>query len=49
METDFEKLRDEFMDFLELQMSAAQEVSEMLANLKTFNYSKHSRNKSKRR
>ena len=49
METEFEKLRDEFMDFLELQMSGAQEVSEMLANLKSFNFSAQRRNKPKRR
>jgi predicted aminopeptidase len=38
LETEFEKLRDEFMDFLELQMSDAKEVAEMLAGLKTFNF-----------
>jgi len=49
LETEFEKLRDEFMDFLELQMSDAREVAEMLAGLKTFNFSGQQRNNPKRR
>lgn len=47
--TEFEKLRDEFMDFLELQMSAAKEVTEMLAKLRTFDFSAQQRNNPKRR
>lgn len=49
LEIEFEKLRDEFMDFLELQMSSAKEVAEMLANLKTFNFSAQQRNNPKKR
>lgn len=49
LETEFEKLRDEFMDFLEIQMSDAKEVAEMLAGLKTFNFSGQQRNNPKRR
>lgn len=46
---EFEKLRDEFMDFLELQMTGGKEVAEMLAGLKTFNFSGQQRNNPKRR
>jgi len=49
LENEFEKLRDEFMDFLELQMSSAKEVAEMLAGLRTFNFSAQQRNNPKRR
>lgn len=49
LESEFEKLRDEFMDFLELQMSGAKEVAEMLAGLRTFNFSAQQRNNPKRR
>ena len=49
LEGEFEKLRDEFMDFLELQMSNAKEVAEMLANLRTFNFSMQQKNSPKRR
>ncbi len=49
LESEFEKLRDEFMDFLELQMSGAKEVAEMLASLRTFNFSAQQRNNPKRR
>lgn len=46
---EFEKLRDEFMDFLELQMTGGKEVAEMLAGLKAFNFSGQQRNNPKRR
>lgn len=36
LQKEFEKLRDEFMDFLEIQMSKAKEVAEGINNLKTF-------------
>jgi hypothetical protein len=49
LESEFEKLRDEFIDFLELQMSSAKEVAEMLASLRTFNFSAQQRNNPKRR
>ncbi len=49
LESEFEKLRDEFMDFLELQMSSAKEVAEILASLRTFNFSAQQRNNPKRR
>lgn len=49
LESEFEKLRDEFMDFLELQMSSAKEVAEMLGSLRTFNFSAQQRNNPKRR
>lgn len=49
LENEFEKLRDEFMDFLELQISAAKEVAEMLASLRTFNFSAQQRYNPKRR
>ena len=49
LESEFEKLRDEFMDFLELQMSSAKEVAEMLAGLRTFDFSAQQRNNPKRR
>lgn len=47
IEKEFEKVRDEFMDFLELQMSDAKEVTEILAGLKTFNFSGKQRNNPK--
>ncbi len=49
LESEFEKLKDEFMDFFELQMSSAKEVAEMLASLRTFNFSAQQRNNPKRR
>jgi len=49
LQNEFEKLRDEFMDFLELQMSSAKEVADMLSGLKTFNFSSQQRNPNKRR
>lgn len=47
--TEFEKLRDEFIDFLELQMTVGREVAEMLTGLKTSNSSRQQRNNLKRR
>jgi hypothetical protein len=49
LQSEFEKLRDEFMDFLELQMSSAKEVTEMLSSLRTFNFSVQQKNNPKRR
>lgn len=37
LQREFEELRDEFIDFLELQMGKAKEVSESINNLRTFN------------
>ncbi|MBK8699836.1 MAG: hypothetical protein IPN29_09975 [Saprospiraceae bacterium] len=47
--SEFENLRDEFMDFLEIQMTGAKEVVEMIAGLRTFNFSAQQRNNPKRR
>ncbi len=49
LEREFENLRDEFMDFLEIQMTGAKEVVEMIAGLRTFNFSAQQRNNPKRR
>lgn len=49
LESEFEKLRNEFMDFLELQMSSAKEVAEMLSALRMFNFSTPQKNNPKRR
>ncbi len=45
LQKEFEKLRDEFMDCLELQMSKAKNVSEEMNNLKTFHFSNQQYNK----
>jgi hypothetical protein len=37
LQGEFEELRDEFIDFLELQMGKAKEVSESINNMRTFN------------
>lgn len=34
---EFEKLRDEFIDFMELQMTKAKDVARLIENLRTFN------------
>lgn len=45
---EFEKLRDEYMDFLDLQMSEASEVADLISNLKVLNLSNKRISKSKR-
>lgn len=49
LESEFDNLRDEFLDFLELQMSSAKDVTVMLSELKTFNFSAQQRKNLKRR
>ncbi len=49
LENEFEKLRDEFKDLLELQISVVNEVAEMLASLRTFNFSTQQRKNPKKR
>lgn len=48
LQKEFEKLRDEFMDFLELQMSKAKDVAEAINNLRTFNIQNQQQNKKRR-
>lgn len=49
LESEFEKLRDEFLDFLEIQMSSAKEIAEMLSGLRTYNFSAQQNKNPKRR
>lgn len=53
LQNEFDKLRDEFVDFLDLQMSKGKEVTDMISNLKVFNPQNHQKqntnNKNKRR
>ena len=53
LQNEFDKLRDEFVDFLDLQMSKGKEVTDMINNLKVFNpqnhQKHHSHNKNKKR
>lgn len=55
LQKEFEKVRDEFVDLLDLQMSKAKNVTDMINNLKVFspqNYQKqhnHNHNKNKKR
>jgi len=48
LQKEFEKLRDEFMDFLELQMSKAKDVAEAINNLRTFNIQNQQHNRKRR-
>lgn len=41
LQNEFNKLREEFLDFLDLQMSKGTEVSDMINNLKVFNQQNH--------
>lgn len=52
LQNEFEKLREEFLDFFDLQISKGTEVTDMINNLKVFipKYQKqHNRNKNKKR
>lgn len=52
MQIEFEKLREEFIDFLDLQISKGTEVTDMINNLKIFipqHHKQHNHNKNKKR
>ncbi len=52
MQIEFEKLREEFLDFLDLQISKGTEVTDMINNLKVFipqHNKQHNHNKNKNR
>lgn len=52
LQNEFEKLRDEFFDFLDLQISKGTEVTDMINNLKVFipkHQKQHKHNKNKKR
>ena len=52
MKIEFEKLREEFLDFLDLQISKVTEVTDMINNLKVFipqHNKQHNHNKNKKR
>lgn len=52
MQIEFEKLREEFLDFLDLQISKGTEVTDMINNLKVFipqHQKQHNHNKNKKR
>jgi len=52
MQIEFEKLREEFLDFLDLQISKGTEVADMINNLKVFipqHNKQHNHNKNKKR
>ena len=49
LKNEFEKFRDEFIDFLELQMTIAKDVAEQIDNLKTINFSNQQNHNKKRR
>ena len=52
MQIEFEKLREEFLDFLDLQISKGMEVTDMINNLKVFipqHNKQHNHNKNKKR
>ena len=52
MKIEFEKLREEFLDFLDLQISKGMEVTDMINNLKVFisqHQKQHNHNKNKKR
>lgn len=52
MQIEFEKLREEFLDFLDLQISKGTEVTDMINNLKVFipqHNKQHNHNKNKKR
>ncbi|WP_028375072.1 hypothetical protein [Leeuwenhoekiella sp. MAR_2009_132] len=52
LQNEFEKLREEFLDFLDLQISKGTEVTDMINNLKVFipkHQKQHNHNKNKKR
>ena len=52
LQIEFEKLREEFLDFLDLQISKGMEVTDMINNLKVFipqHNKQHNHNKNKKR
>lgn len=52
LQNEFEKLREEFLDFLDLQISKSTEITDLINNLKVFtpqNQKKHNHNKNKKR
>jgi hypothetical protein len=52
LQIEFEKLREEFLDFLDLQISKGTEITDMINNLKVFNpqhQKQHNHNKNKKR
>ena len=52
LQIEFEKLREEFLDFLDLQISKGMEVTDMINNLKVFisqHQKQHNHNKNKKR
>jgi len=52
LQTEFEKLREEFLDFLDLQISKGTEITDLINNLKVFtpqHQKQHNHNKNKKR
>jgi len=49
LQNEFEKFRDEFIDFLELQITIAKDVATMIDNLKVVNFSNQQNHNKKRR
>ena len=52
VQIEFEKLREEFLDFLDLQINKGTEVTDMINNLKVFisqHQKQHNHNKNKKR
>ncbi len=50
LQNEFDKVRDEFVDFPDLQISKGKEVTDMINNLKVFNPQKHhNKNKNKKK
>ena len=49
LQNEFGKFRDEFIDFLELQMTIGKDVASMIDNLKAVNFSNQQGHNKKRR
>jgi len=47
LQNDFDKLRDEFIDFMDLQMTIGKDVSQMIENLRVSNFSNQQNRKRK--
>jgi hypothetical protein len=47
LQNDFDKLRDEFIDFMDLQMTIGKDVSNMIENLRVSNFSNQQHRKRK--
>jgi len=44
IQNDFDKLRNEFMDFMEIQITNAKSIAESISNLKVFQIQQHRQN-----